>query len=54
MAKEHGWWAETVLRTEFRLPPTYEHHAQRKGKTDVKCWRFFREGNAQLAIDDDA
>jgi putative methylase len=54
MAKEHGWWAETVLRTEFRLPATYEHHAQRKGKTDVKCWRFFREGNAQLAIDDDA
>jgi putative methylase len=54
MAKEHGWWAETFLRTEFRLPATYEHHAQRKGKTDVKCWRFFREGNAQLAIDDDA
>ena len=54
MAKEHDWWAETVLRTEFRLPATYEHHAQRKGKTDVKCWRFFREGNAQLAIDDDA
>ena len=54
MAKEHGWWAETLLRTEFRLPATYEHHAQRKGKTDVKCWRFFREGNAQLAIDDDA
>jgi putative methylase len=54
MAKAHDWWAETVLRTEFRLPATYEHHAQRKGKTDVKCWRFFREGNAQLAIDDDA
>jgi len=54
MAKEHGWWAETVLRTEFRLPATYEHHAQRKGKTDVKCWRFFREGNARLTVDDDA
>ena len=54
MAKENGWWAETVLRTEFRLPATYEHHAQHKRKTDVKCWRFFREGNAQLAIDDDA
>tara|TARA_Y100000768_G_scaffold251801_1_gene191298 strand:- start:26 stop:679 length:654 start_codon:yes stop_codon:yes gene_type:complete len=53
LAKEHGWDAETVLRTEFRLPPTYAHHAQRKGKTDVKCWRFFREGNARLAHDDE-
>ena len=54
LAKDHDWWAEAVLRTEFRLPATYEHHAQRKGKTNVKCWRFFREGNAQLALDDDA
>jgi len=54
MAREQGWWAEVVLRTEFRLPPTYAHHAQRKGKTDVKCWRFFREGNARLALDDEA
>ena len=54
MAREQGWWAEVVLRTEFRLPPTYAHHAQRKGKTDVKCWRFFREGNARLALEDQA
>ena len=54
MAREHDWWAEVVLRTEFRLPPTYAHHAQRKGKTDVKCWRFFREGNARLALEDEA
>ena len=54
MAREQGWWAEVVLRTEFRLPPTYAHHAQRKGKTDVKCWRFFREGNARLALEDEA
>jgi len=53
MAREQDWWAEVVLRTEFRLPPTYAHHAQRKGKTDVKCWRFFREGNARLALEDE-
>ena len=43
-----GWRAEVVLQTEFRLPPTYFHHAQRKGFTDVKCWRFFRPGDARL------
>tara|TARA_B100000900_G_scaffold403723_1_gene411170 strand:- start:723 stop:1376 length:654 start_codon:yes stop_codon:yes gene_type:complete len=53
-AKDHGWCAEAVLRTEFRLPAMYEHHAQRKGKTDVKCWRFFRKGDARLARDEDA
>ena len=53
-AKDNDWWAEAVLRTEFRLPATYEHHAQRKGKTDVKCWRFFRKGNDRLAHDEDA
>ena len=53
MAKEAGWEGEVVLRTTFRLPPTYAHHAQRKGATDVKCWRFFREGHAKLAAETD-
>ena len=53
MAGEAGWNGEVVLRTTFRLPPTYAHHAQRKGTTDVKCWRFFREGNAKLDSEPD-
>ncbi len=44
----HGWDNEHVLRTDFRLPPTYTHHAKRKGKTEVQCWRFFRPGDARL------
>lgn len=48
VAKSHSWEAEAVLRTEFRLPPTYEHHSKRSGTTDVQCWRFYREGNARL------
>ena len=47
-ALDHGWQTETVLRTEFRLPPTYAHHAKRKGTTDVKCLRFHRAGDARL------
>ena len=53
MAKEAGWDAEVVLRTTFRLPPTYAHHGQRRGETDVKCWRFFRPGDARLAEEKD-
>ena len=53
MAKEAGWDAEVVLRTTFRLPPTYAHHGQRQGATDVKCWRFFRPGDARLAEEND-
>ncbi len=45
---DHGWDNERVLRTDFRLPPTYAHHAKRKGKTEVQCWRFFRPGDARL------
>ena len=53
LAKTHGWDAEAVLRTEFRLPALYAHHAQRTGKTEVQCWRFFRPGDRQLPLDDD-
>ena len=53
VAAAHGWRAETVMRTEFRLPPTYQHHAQRTGKTDVRCWRFHRAGDARLQQETD-
>ena len=53
MANEAGWEGEVVLRTTFRLPPTYAHHGQRKGATDVKCWRFHRPGDARLPPESD-
>ena len=53
VAATHDWEAEAVLRTEFRLPPTYEHHAKRTGTTDVQCWRFYREGDAKLPQETD-
>jgi putative methylase len=53
MAIDAGWESEAVLRTTFRLPPTYAHHAQRQGATDVKCWRFFRHGDARLPLEND-
>ena len=54
VAASHDWEAEAVLRTEFRLPPTYEHHAKRTGTTDVQCWRFHRAGDARLPQETDA
>ena len=53
VGQSHGWDAEAVLRTEFRLPAMYAHHAQRTGKTGVQCWRFFRPGNRQLPVEED-
>lgn len=53
VAASHDWKAEAVLRTEFRLPPTYEHHSKRTGTTDVQCWRFYREGDAKLPQETD-
>jgi putative methylase len=52
VATEHGWEAESVLRTDFRLPATYHHHAQRTGSTEVRCWRFHRPGDARLPTDE--
>ena len=53
MANASDWAGEVVLRTTFRLPPTYAHHGQRQGGTDVKCWRFFRHGDARLPAEND-
>ncbi len=53
MGKDHGWQAEAVLRTDFRLPATYAHHAQRRGSTDVVCWRFHRPDDARLPNEND-
>ena len=48
LAKDRGWEWEHIIRTVFRLPPTYMHHSQRRGDTDVMCWRFHRPGDARL------
>jgi len=53
VAKDHGWEAEAVFRTEFRLPPIYAHHSQRKGNTDVQCWRFHRPGDTKVPVADE-
>ena len=53
IGRDHGWEHEHVLRTDFRLPPTYSHHSKRKGMTEVLCWRFFRPGDARLAEEND-
>ena len=48
VAKQRGWEWEHLIRTIFRLPPTYQHHSQRRGDTEVMCWRFHRSGDARL------
>ena len=53
LAKEHGYESEVMLETNFRLPPTYQHHVKRRAATPVLCWRFHRPGDAKLAVDED-
>lgn len=53
VAKDQGWESEAVFRTEFRLPPIYAHHSQRKGATEVQCWRFHRPGDAKVPVADE-
>ncbi|MBL6743446.1 MAG: methyltransferase [Candidatus Poseidonia sp.] len=52
LAKDLGWEWEHIIRTVFRLPPTYMHHSQRRGDTEVMCWRFHRPGDARLPQDE--
>ena len=52
LAKDNGWDWEHIIRTIFRLPPTYMHHSQRRGDTEVMCWRFHRPGDARLPQDE--
>lgn len=54
LGNDHGWDNEAVLRTTFRLPPLYAHHAKRTASTDVQCWRFHRPGDARLPSEDEA
>ncbi|MCH1539817.1 MAG: methyltransferase [Candidatus Poseidonia sp.] len=53
LIRDAGWESEHLLRTEFRLPAQYAHHAKRKAFTDVLCWRIHRSGDARLPQDDD-
>jgi putative methylase len=48
LALDHGYEAEIMLETEFRLPPLYAHHSKGKASTPVRCWRFHRPGDAKL------
>jgi len=52
LAKDHGYEAEIMLETQFRLPPTYAHHSKGKAATEVRCWRFHLPGDAKLIEDE--
>lgn len=52
LAEEYGYESEAILETEFRLPPTYLHHTKKKASTTVRCWRFYRQGDAKLGVDE--
>ena len=53
LAKEMGWNNEAIIKTEFRLPPTYTHHKKGKASADVMCWRFYRGDDAKLPPDEE-
>ena len=48
LGRDYGYESEAMLKTDFRLPPTYQHHTKRKAATTVLCWRFHRHGDAKL------
>ncbi|MBT61009.1 MAG: hypothetical protein CMA63_05610 [Euryarchaeota archaeon] len=52
IADQYGYQSEAVFETEFRLPPTYQHHTKRKATTSVRCWRFHRPGDTKLNDDE--
>lgn len=54
LGRDYGYDSEAMLETEFRLPPTYLHHTKKKATTTVRCWRFYRPGDAKLLEDEDA
>ncbi len=54
LGRDYGYESEAMLETEFRLPPTYLHHTKKKASTTVRCWRFYRPGDAKLLEDEDA
>ena len=53
VAADLGWDSEDVLRTDFRLPAAYSHHAQRTGSTEVRCRRLHRPGDARIPVHED-
>ena len=53
LGREYGYDSEAMLETNFRLPPTYQHHTKRKAATTVLCWRFHLPGDAKLLEEED-
>ncbi|MBT6255358.1 MAG: methyltransferase [Euryarchaeota archaeon] len=53
LGREYGYESEAMLETNFRLPPTYQHHTKRKAATTVLCWRFHLPGDAKLLEEED-
>tara|TARA_B100001123_G_C15128197_1_gene954170 strand:+ start:246 stop:944 length:699 start_codon:yes stop_codon:yes gene_type:complete len=47
-AKEHGWVAEKMFRTNFMLPSMYQHHQQKNATTEVICWKFTKSVNGEV------
>ena len=53
LGREYGYESEAMLESNFRLPPTYQHHTKRKAATTVLCWRFHLPGDAKLPDEED-
>lgn len=53
LGREYGYESEAMLESNFRLPPTYQHHTKRKAATTVLCWRFHLPGDAKLPEEED-
>jgi len=53
LGKANGYDCEIVFESNFRLPPKYMHQSRKMGETEIKCWRFHKPGDAQIAIIDD-
>ncbi len=53
LGKANGYDYEIVFESNFRLPPKYMHQSRKMGETEIKCWRFHKPGDAQIAIIDD-
>ena len=53
LGKANGYDCEIVFESNFRLPPKYMHQSRKMGETQIKCWRFHKPGDAQIAIIDD-
>ena len=47
-AKEYGWDAEKLFRTNFILPALYQHHKQKNATTEIICWKFTKSNEGEV------